>query len=74
MNNLNVPKTNIILTLLKIHCCNKSIDNVAVTQQKNITMTKMKCDFKTVQARNPDVPQKALSERSQSYVTEGNLK
>ena len=48
MNNLNVSKTNIILTLLKIHCCNKSIDNVAVTQQKNITMTKMKCDFKTV--------------------------
>ena len=37
-------------------------------------MTKWKCDFKTVQARNPDVPQKALSERSQSYVTEGNLK
>ena len=37
-------------------------------------MAKMKCDFKTVQTCNPDVPQKAVSERSQSYVTEGNLK
>ena len=31
MHNLNVPKTNVILTLLKICCCNKSIDNVVVT-------------------------------------------
>ena len=35
-------------------------------------MTKMKCDCKVAQARNPDVPQKALSERSQSYVIERN--
>ena len=37
-------------------------------------MTKMKCDSKVVYACNPDVPQKALSERSQSYVIEENLK
>ena len=52
MHNLNVPKTNVILTLLKICCCNK-----------NVTMTKIKCNCKVVYARNPDVPQKALSER-----------
>ena len=34
MYNLNVPETNIILTLLKTCCCNKSIDNVFVTQLK----------------------------------------
>ena len=32
MHNLNVPKTNIILTLLKRCFCNKSIDDVVVTQ------------------------------------------
>ena len=57
MHNLNVPKTNIILTLLKICCCNK-----------NVTMAKIKCNFeiklKVVYAHNPDVPQKVLSERS----------
>ena len=37
-------------------------------------MTKIKCDFKVFQARNPDVPQKFLSERSHSYVIDGNLK
>ena len=34
----------------------------------------MKCDCKAVNARNPGVPQKALSDRSQSYVIGGNLK
>ena len=34
MYNLNVPETNIILTLLKTCCCNKNIDNVVVTQLK----------------------------------------
>ena len=56
MHNLNVPKTNVILTLFKICCCNESIDNVVATCKRNVTMTKIKC--------NPDVPQKALSERS----------
>ena len=37
-------------------------------------MTKMKCNCKVVYARNPGVPQKALSERSESYVIGGNLK
>ena len=37
-------------------------------------MTKMKCNCKCVYARNPDVPQKALSECSQSYVIGENLK
>ena len=54
MHNFNVPKTNVILTLLKICCCNK----------RNVTMTKIKCNCKVVYTRNPDVPQKALSERS----------
>ena len=54
MHNLNVPKTNDILTLLKTCCCNK----------RNVTMTKIKCYYKVVYASNPDVPQKALSERS----------
>ena len=52
MLNLNVPKTNVISTLLKICCCNK-----------DVTMTKIKCNFKVVYARNPDVPQKVLPER-----------
>ena len=34
MHNLNVPKTSIVLTLLKIYCCKNSTDNVVVTQQK----------------------------------------
>ena len=34
----------------------------------------MKYDCKVVYARNPDLPQKALSECGQSYVIEGNLK
>ena len=33
----------------------------------------MKCDCKVVYACNPDVPQKDLSERSQSYVIGGIL-
>ena len=74
MHNLNVPKTNVILTLLKICCCNKSIDNVVVTYKRNVTMTKIKCNCKVVYARNPDALQKALSERSHFYVTRGNLK
>ena len=37
-------------------------------------MTKMKCDCKVVYALNTDVPQKALSECSQSYVIGGNMK
>ena len=37
-------------------------------------MTKMKCDCKVVYACNLDVPQKVLSERSQSYVIGENLK
>ena len=53
MNNLNVPKTNVVLTLSNICFCNK-----------NVTRTKIKCNCKVVYARNPDVPQKALSERS----------
>ena len=53
MHNLNVPKTNAILTLLKICCCNK-----------NNTMMKIKCNCKVADARNPDVPQKVLSKRS----------
>ena len=36
-------------------------------------MTKMKCDC-NVYARNPDLPQKALSELSQSYGIGGHLK
>ena len=52
---LNICKTNVILTLLKICCCNK----------RNVAMTKIKCYYKVVYASNPDVPQKALSERSQ---------
>ena len=52
MHNLNLPKTNVILTLLKICCFNK-----------NVAMTKIKCNCKVVYARNPDVPQKVLSER-----------
>ena len=72
---MDVPKTTVILTLLNICCCNKSIDNVVVTYNKrNITMTKMKCDCKVVYACNPGVPQKALSERSKSYVIGENLK
>ena len=31
MHNLNLPKTNVILTLLKICFCKGSIDKVAVT-------------------------------------------
>ena len=37
-------------------------------------MTKMKSDRLLVYPRNPDVLQKALSERSQSYINRGNLK
>ena len=37
-------------------------------------MTQMKCDCKVVYARNPDVPQKTLPKRSQSYVIRGNLR
>ena len=37
-------------------------------------MTKMKCDCKVVYARNPDVSQKALSQRGQIYVIIKNLK
>ena len=37
-------------------------------------MTKTKCDCKVVDARNPDIPQKVISERIQSYVIVGNLK
>ena len=37
-------------------------------------MTKVKCDCKVVYASNPDVPQKALPECSQSYDIGGNLK
>ena len=33
MHNLNVTKTNVIVTLLKICRCNKSIDNVVVTKE-----------------------------------------
>ena len=54
MLNLNVPKTNVILMLLKICCCNK----------RNFTMTKIKCNCKVVHTRNPGIPQKALSEHS----------
>ena len=54
MHKLNVPKTNVILTLLKICCFTK----------RNVTMTKIKCNCKVVYIRNPDVPQKALSEHS----------
>ena len=60
MHNLKVPKTNVIVTLLKICRCNKSIDNVV--------------DCNVVYARNPDLPQKALSELSQSYGIGGHLK
>ena len=74
MYNLNVPKTNITLRLLKICCCNKSIDNVIVTYKKNVTITKMKCDCKVVYARIPDVLRKPLYECSQNYVIGGNLK
>ena len=34
----------------------------------------MKRDLKVVYACNPDVPQKALSQRSQKYFIVGNLK
>ena len=37
-------------------------------------MKKMKRDCKVVHARNPDVPQKTLSYRSQKYVIVWNLK
>ena len=37
-------------------------------------MTKTKCDCKVVYACNPDVPQKALSERSLSCVFGDNPK
>ena len=37
-------------------------------------MTKMKCACKGVYACNPDVPQKSLSELSQSYVIGEKLK
>ena len=37
-------------------------------------MAKMKCDCEVVYARNPDVPQKALFECSQSYVIGRKLK
>ena len=37
-------------------------------------MKKMKRDCKDVHARNPDVPQKTLSERGQKSVIVGNLK
>ena len=43
MHNLNVPKINVILTLLKTCCCNKNIDNLVVTYKRTVTMTKMKC-------------------------------
>ena len=43
MHNLNVPKINVILALLKICCCNKNIDNLVVTYERTVTMTKMKC-------------------------------
>ena len=54
----------LILTLLKICCCNK----------RNVTMTKIRCNSKGVYTRHLDVPQKALSERSHFYVIGGNLK
>ena len=54
MHNLNVPKTNVTLTLLKIWYCNK----------RDFIMTKVKCNYKVVHTRNADAPQKALSERS----------
>ena len=38
--------------------------------KKNVTMMKMKCNCKVVYARNPDVLQKALPERSQSLVNQ----
>ena len=40
MRNLNVPETNVVLMLLKMCCCNKSIDNVVMTYKRNITITK----------------------------------
>ena len=36
-------------------------------------MAKMKCYCKVVYASNPEVPQKALSDRSESYVIGGNV-
>ena len=37
-------------------------------------MMNMKCYCKVVYARNPDLPQKALSEPNHFYVIGGNLK
>ena len=37
-------------------------------------MTNMKCYCKVVYVRNPDVPQKALSEPNHFYVIGGNMK
>ena len=62
MHNLNVPKSNVVLTPLKICCCNK-----------NVTMTKIKCNCKVVSARNPDVPKTYLNVVT-FYVIGGNLK
>ena len=31
MPSLNLPKNNVVLMLLKMCCCNKSIDNVVMT-------------------------------------------
>ena len=36
-------------------------------------MAKMKCYCKVVYASNPEVPQKTLADRSESYVIGGNL-
>ena len=40
MHNLNVPKDNVVLMQLKMCCCNKSIDNVVMTYERNVTITK----------------------------------
>ena len=34
MGNLNIPKNNVVLMPLKMCCCNKSINNVAMTKLK----------------------------------------
>ena len=52
----------------------KALTTLLRHNKRNATMAKMKCDCKVVYVRNPDVPQKALSKRSQIYVTGVNLK
>lgn len=61
MCNLNVTKNNLTLTPLKMCCFNKSIENAVVKNKRNVTMRKIKRDYKVFYKRNKDVHEKILT-------------